>query len=84
MSTDATLKPLTSRIASLRRDSERKPKAAFFGCCCGDATKTNKSNNYEEIMFKQDYITKQTLNNNLYDSSKAKFLTFEGLDSYPG
>jgi dTMP kinase len=80
MSTDATLKPLTSRIASLRRDSERKLKAAFFGYCCDDAMKTNKPDNYEEIMSKQDYITKQTLNNNLYDYTKAKFITFEGLE----
>ena len=31
-------------------------------------------------MSKQNYITKQTLNNNLYDSTKAKFISFEGLE----
>ena len=31
-------------------------------------------------MSKQNYITKQTLNNNLYDFTKAKFITFEGLE----
>ena len=74
---DATLKPLTSRIALLRCDSERKPKATFFGCRGDDAIKPN---NYEAITVITESVNKQTTNNKLYDTNKAKFITFEGIE----